>query len=158
MQGVAFIHAGDPLLRSKSLDRDSYNSGRLAPAKASQGNALAAHESMHDTPQQLGLQVSSSLCGPLSAHLSGQGGSARAGRQSPAFPSSRMGTVILQVLNSTNSIDGLAWGRLHAEEWEVSWSELNVTHSQSSMACVRCKSQVQATGPVLDLQTRTAAA
>ena len=26
-QGVAFIHAGDPLLRSKSLDRDSYNSG-----------------------------------------------------------------------------------------------------------------------------------
>ena len=26
-QGVAFVHAGDPLLRSKSLDRDSYNSG-----------------------------------------------------------------------------------------------------------------------------------
>lgn len=26
-QGVAFIHAGDELLRSKSLDRDSYNSG-----------------------------------------------------------------------------------------------------------------------------------
>lgn len=26
-QGVAFIHAGDDLLRSKSLDRDSYNSG-----------------------------------------------------------------------------------------------------------------------------------
>ena len=26
-QGVAFTHAGDPLLRSKSLDRDSYNSG-----------------------------------------------------------------------------------------------------------------------------------
>ena len=26
-QGVAFFHAGDDLLRSKSLDRDSYNSG-----------------------------------------------------------------------------------------------------------------------------------
>ena len=26
-QGVAFFHAGDELLRSKSLDRDSYNSG-----------------------------------------------------------------------------------------------------------------------------------
>ena len=29
-QGVAFFHAGDPILRSKSLDRDSYNSGALA--------------------------------------------------------------------------------------------------------------------------------
>ena len=28
-QGVAFFHAGDPILRSKSLDRDSYNSGAL---------------------------------------------------------------------------------------------------------------------------------
>lgn len=28
-QGVPFIHAGDDLLRSKSLDRDSYNSGRF---------------------------------------------------------------------------------------------------------------------------------
>jgi pullulanase/glycogen debranching enzyme len=27
-QGVPFIHAGDDLLRSKSLDRDSYNSGK----------------------------------------------------------------------------------------------------------------------------------
>ncbi len=26
-QGVAFFHAGDELLRSKSLDRDSYGSG-----------------------------------------------------------------------------------------------------------------------------------
>jgi pullulanase len=26
-QGIAFFHAGDDLLRSKSLDRDSYNSG-----------------------------------------------------------------------------------------------------------------------------------
>lgn len=26
-QGVAFFHAGDEILRSKSLDRDSYNSG-----------------------------------------------------------------------------------------------------------------------------------
>ena len=26
-QGVAFFHAGDDILRSKSLDRDSYNSG-----------------------------------------------------------------------------------------------------------------------------------
>lgn len=26
-QGIPFIHAGDDLLRSKSLDRDSYNSG-----------------------------------------------------------------------------------------------------------------------------------
>ena len=26
-QGIAFFHAGDELLRSKSLDRDSYNSG-----------------------------------------------------------------------------------------------------------------------------------
>jgi pullulanase/glycogen debranching enzyme len=26
-QGVPFVHAGDDLLRSKSLDRDSYNSG-----------------------------------------------------------------------------------------------------------------------------------
>jgi pullulanase/glycogen debranching enzyme len=25
--GVPFVHAGDDLLRSKSLDRDSYNSG-----------------------------------------------------------------------------------------------------------------------------------
>jgi len=28
-QGVAFFHAGDEILRSKSLDRDSYNSGDL---------------------------------------------------------------------------------------------------------------------------------
>lgn len=27
-QGVAFFHAGDEILRSKSLDRDSYNSGK----------------------------------------------------------------------------------------------------------------------------------
>ena len=26
-QGIAFFHAGDDILRSKSLDRDSYNSG-----------------------------------------------------------------------------------------------------------------------------------
>lgn len=26
-QGVAFFHAADDMLRSKSLDRDSYNSG-----------------------------------------------------------------------------------------------------------------------------------
>ena len=26
-QGIPFFHAGDELLRSKSLDRDSYNSG-----------------------------------------------------------------------------------------------------------------------------------
>lgn len=26
-QGIAFFHAGDDMLRSKSLDRDSYNSG-----------------------------------------------------------------------------------------------------------------------------------
>ena len=29
-QGIAFLHAGDELLRSKSLDRDGYNSGMLA--------------------------------------------------------------------------------------------------------------------------------
>ena len=28
-QGVAFFHAGDEILRSKSLDRDSYNSGDI---------------------------------------------------------------------------------------------------------------------------------
>lgn len=40
-QGIAFFHAGDELLRSKSLDRDSYNSGdwcapthRAAPTHA----------------------------------------------------------------------------------------------------------------------------
>lgn len=27
LQGLPFVHAGDDLLRSKSLDRDSYNSG-----------------------------------------------------------------------------------------------------------------------------------
>lgn len=27
MQGIAFFHAGSDILRSKSLDRDSYNSG-----------------------------------------------------------------------------------------------------------------------------------
>lgn len=27
LQGIPFFHAGDELLRSKSLDRDSYNSG-----------------------------------------------------------------------------------------------------------------------------------
>lgn len=27
-QGVVFFHAGDEILRSKSLDRDSYNSGK----------------------------------------------------------------------------------------------------------------------------------
>ena len=26
-QGIPFFHAGDEMLRSKSLDRDSYNSG-----------------------------------------------------------------------------------------------------------------------------------
>ena len=36
-QGIAFIHAGDPLLRSKSLDRDSYNSGTLAEVQAACG-------------------------------------------------------------------------------------------------------------------------
>lgn len=30
-QGIPFIHAGDDLLRSKSLDRDSYNSGTRGP-------------------------------------------------------------------------------------------------------------------------------
>jgi pullulanase len=29
-QGIAFFHAGDELLRSKSLDRDSYDSGELS--------------------------------------------------------------------------------------------------------------------------------
>ena len=29
LQGVAFFHAGSDILRSKSLDRDSYNSGTL---------------------------------------------------------------------------------------------------------------------------------
>ena len=29
-QGVAFLHAGDELLRSKSLDRDGYNSGEAS--------------------------------------------------------------------------------------------------------------------------------
>ena len=33
-QGVAFFHAGDELLRSKSLDRDSYGSG-AAPTQHS---------------------------------------------------------------------------------------------------------------------------
>ena len=28
-QGVPFFHAGDEILRSKSLDRDSYNSGDI---------------------------------------------------------------------------------------------------------------------------------
>lgn len=28
-QGIAFFHAGDELLRSKSLDRDSYDSGEF---------------------------------------------------------------------------------------------------------------------------------
>ena len=32
-QGVAFFHAGDPILRSKSLDRDSYNSGTIQGAQ-----------------------------------------------------------------------------------------------------------------------------
>ena len=27
LQGIAFFHAGSDVLRSKSLDRDSYNSG-----------------------------------------------------------------------------------------------------------------------------------
>lgn len=27
MKGIPFFHAGDEILRSKSLDRDSYNSG-----------------------------------------------------------------------------------------------------------------------------------
>ena len=30
-QGIAFFHAGDDILRSKSLDRDSYNSGAAHP-------------------------------------------------------------------------------------------------------------------------------
>ena len=30
-QGIAFFHAGDELLRSKSLDRDSYDSGTYVP-------------------------------------------------------------------------------------------------------------------------------
>ena len=28
LQGIAFFHAGSDILRSKSLDRDSYNSGK----------------------------------------------------------------------------------------------------------------------------------
>ena len=32
--GVAFFHAGDEILRSKSLDRDSYNSGGLLVGRA----------------------------------------------------------------------------------------------------------------------------
>ena len=38
-QGIAFFHAGDELLRSKSLDRDSYNSGQ--PAESSSTNVIA---------------------------------------------------------------------------------------------------------------------
>jgi pullulanase/glycogen debranching enzyme len=30
-QGIAFFHAGDEVLRSKSLDRDSYDSGKYVP-------------------------------------------------------------------------------------------------------------------------------
>jgi len=36
-QGVAFFHAGDEILRSKSLDRDSYNSGAPAAARSADG-------------------------------------------------------------------------------------------------------------------------
>ena len=32
VQGIAFFHAGSDILRSKSLDRDSYNSGEPADA------------------------------------------------------------------------------------------------------------------------------
>ncbi len=31
VQGIAFFHAGSDILRSKSLDRDSYNSGDSCP-------------------------------------------------------------------------------------------------------------------------------
>lgn len=34
-QGIAFFHAGCDILRSKSLDRDSYNSGMVSLACAS---------------------------------------------------------------------------------------------------------------------------
>lgn len=33
LQGVAFFHAGSDILRSKSLDRDAYNSGASLRAK-----------------------------------------------------------------------------------------------------------------------------
>ena len=40
-QGIAFFHAGDEILRSKSLDRDSYNSGAgLNPDLCNQTLAL----------------------------------------------------------------------------------------------------------------------
>lgn len=38
-QGVPFIHAGDDLLRSKSLDRDSYNSGEGGREGGGEGHA-----------------------------------------------------------------------------------------------------------------------
>ncbi len=44
-QGVPFIHAGDDLLRSKSLDRDSYNSGeREVGPVAVQGREVGRRE------------------------------------------------------------------------------------------------------------------
>lgn len=39
-QGVAFFHAGDEILRSKSLDRDSYNSGASRIITPCVGNSI----------------------------------------------------------------------------------------------------------------------
>lgn len=45
-QGVPFIHAGDDLLRSKSLDRDSYKSGRAAAQPQAPSGVTASTCSM----------------------------------------------------------------------------------------------------------------
>lgn len=47
-QGIAFFHAGDEMLRSKSLDRDSYNSGDwCAPTpRAAQAHVLHAADAI----------------------------------------------------------------------------------------------------------------
>lgn len=50
-QGVAFFHAGDNILRSKSLDRDSYNSGMAsAPVVILHGGRAPAGQRPHDAP------------------------------------------------------------------------------------------------------------
>ena len=53
-QGIAFLHAGDELLRSKSLDRDGYNSGE-ALLYAQQWSSLPSQSVlvMHQRKEEL---------------------------------------------------------------------------------------------------------
>lgn len=63
-QGVVFFHAGDEILRSKSLDRDSYSSGTRYPPTSQQQKMRTACDGLADSTILLGRLFEPSLVPP----------------------------------------------------------------------------------------------